>query len=120
MKQKLICLLLAVMMILGVLTGCRAQNAPSDSAAANGSDAEQEETMTSPEQETKTDSSEEGSGVVLPTASPLGFTDFDSRLIAFLLDSGKTDENFAESVAFIKKVGFSKVHVSKQFSQMIF
>ena len=97
MKQKLICLLLAVMMILGVLTGCRAQNAPSDSAAANGSDAEQEETMTSPEQETKTDSSEEGSGVVLPTASPLGFTDFDSRLIAFLLDSGKTDENFAVS-----------------------
>ena len=87
MKQKLICVLLAAVLCLSVLSGCAAQNRTEKSG----------EPKASTEMVPQTGSTEPNHGINQPEASPLGFTDFDSRLIAFLCENGYAEENFAVS-----------------------
>lgn len=88
MKQKMICVLLAAVLCLGAMTGCAAQNRVEKSADTG------KETVPT---ESTAESTEPNHGIKQPEASPLGFTAFDSRLIAFLCENGYAEENFAVS-----------------------
>ena len=90
MKKKIICVLLSAVLCLGAMSGCAAQNR-SEKAAASGDP--KVVTVDVPQ----TESTGTSQGVSQPTASPLGLTDFDSQLIAFLLEHGYAGENFAVS-----------------------
>ena len=90
MKQRFLCVLLAAVLCLSVLSGCAAQKR-TDKSAESG------EPKTSTEKVPQAESTEPTHGINQPAASPLGFTNFDSSLIAFLCENGYAEENFAVS-----------------------
>ena len=86
MLKKWICIILALLLLVAAFSGCRAQsNGPAVQTIAKPT-------------EQVSNSSEGQTPVIWQTAAaPLGFTDFDSNLIAYLQENGLKGENFSVS-----------------------
>ena len=96
--KKLLCIVLAGMLCLSCLTGCRAQNQNAAPGAAPAKTNAATEAPTEPAtEEPAPGTTEPVQPIIQPIASPLGFTEFDSRLIAFLREQELDGENFAVS-----------------------
>lgn len=88
MMKKWICIVLAAALLTAAFAGCRART---DSPAAPNT------TQAKPEDASEPETSGMAPVIVQPDAAPLGFTAFDSNLIAFLRENGKAEENFSVS-----------------------
>ena len=88
MMKKWICVFLAAALLTAAFAGCRART---DSPAAPNT------TQAKPEDASEPETSGKAPVIIQPDAAPLGFTAFDSNLIAFLRENGKAEENFSVS-----------------------
>ena len=99
MLKKWICIFLAVALLTAAFSGCRAQS--SSPAAQNATGTPTEKAPDGTEVNTTAPAPESAEGqipvIAQPDAAPLGFTAFDSNLIAYLRENGLEDENFSVS-----------------------
>lgn len=94
MMKKWICIFLAAALLTAAFAGCRAST---DGPAAPNTAEAKPVTTNAPELTNAPETSEQTPAIIQPDASPLGFTAFDSRLIAFLRENGRAEENFSVS-----------------------